>query len=185
MSVHAHLAGVPYPHHISKQGDVSQVHKNKLTSLYLMHVYLPPFFFVVKWLQLHFNKHKERTLHWKKSKTPSPDRYLGLHFSMPPQAFISRTWNINKSPGVEYYTLSTRNVTPAYCIDYGTGEPTDGTAVNFADCYPSPSPLDNRDPAQHWVWADDSTVRPASYPDLCLAGYVVCWHNDVVMIMMM
>jgi len=147
MTLHAHLAGVEYPSHIQKQGQVSE------------------------WLQVHFNKHKDHTLRWKKSKQAVADRYLGLHLGVPANAFIERTWVINKHQDVSFYTIATRNVSPALCFDYGT-QPKVGSVVGFSDCYPSPSPLTNRDPAQQWVWMYDSTVRPAAFPNLCLSAAV-------------
>jgi phospholipase C len=149
MTIHAHLAGVEYPSHIKKQGQVSE------------------------WLQKHFNIHKERTLHWKKSKAAAVDRYLGLHLTSPANAFVEKTWVINKHQDVSFYTLATKNVSPAICLDYGTTPPKEGNIVTFSNCYPSPAPLDNRDPAQQWLWHYDSTIRPAADPSLCLAGAVL------------
>jgi phospholipase C len=149
MTLHAHLAGVEFPSHILKQGQVSE------------------------WLRVHFNKHKEGTLNWKKSKKAADDRYLGLHLNSPANVFVEKTWVINKHHDISFYTIATRNVSPAICLDYGTAQPKAGSVVGVSDCYPSPSPLTNRDPGQQWLWMYDSTIRPAAFSTLCLTGAVL------------
>lgn len=147
MTWHAELNGVEFPHHITQQGQVSE------------------------WLQHQFDAHKERTIQWKKSKELNADASSYLVLRLPrATTWVSQAWNINKPTKVPYKTLSLKTATPL-CLDAGAGK--EGSQVTVSNCYPSAAPDTNRDDAQHWIWGQDSTIRPYTNQSLCLNGAIL------------
>jgi len=94
---------------------------------------------------------------------------------------VEGSWNITKVQGIEWSTIVTRSLKSdagvPYCLDSGTGE--QGSKVSISECYPSPSPLKNRDPAQRWIAFPDATFRPFTNTQLCLTTDRIRGGNDV------
>lgn len=176
MTVLSHLNGIPFPHHIKAQKDVSH------------------------WVGVHFNNHKKRTSHWKKSKLVDATNYKVVCQPLASSDWIDRSWTVNHVSGISFMTVSTRKLvgqtessttdkhnhtiitTTAsipYCLDAGNAA--EKTVVGVSVCYPSPSPLHNRDTSQHWVWHPDATFRPSANPNLCLTNHLHVGRLEVTL----
>eukprot|EP01113_Clastostelium_recurvatum_P048518 TRINITY_DN885_c0_g1_i1.p1 TRINITY_DN885_c0_g1~~TRINITY_DN885_c0_g1_i1.p1 ORF type:complete len:683 (-),score=96.84 TRINITY_DN885_c0_g1_i1:346-2313(-) len=142
MTVHAHLAGVPFPSHITRQGEMSE------------------------WAHHHFQKHKTATIAWKKSKMDSPYTLLIRNSGDGP--FLKHTWDVNRSQNVPFFTISLRN--SSLCLSYSTLS--SGSLLGVSDCYPSATPSLNRDTQQQWLWDDDATVRPYADRTYCMTNAI-------------
>lgn len=168
MTVLSHLTHTPYPDHVTKQEHVSN------------------------WVGAHFEHHKTRTIHWKKSKQADASVYQVVTQPVSSKDWVDRAWYVNHASGVPRMTVSTRHLTAEievtttdksnhtkitttanvpYCLDAGDAK--EHTVVKISVCYPSPSPIHNRDPHQHWVWSNDATFRPVANPKLCLTNHVL------------
>jgi phospholipase C len=142
-TVHAHLAGVPYPNHITRQKDVSN------------------------WLQTHFAKHKATTAAWKASKQSPP---YDVHLIPKYTPNVTAGWHINRDTAVAFETVSAQvDGKDEWCLDAGPN-PAKFSEVTVSLCYPSRKPSHNRDTSQHWVFADDASFRPFAAQDLCVTN---------------
>eukprot|EP01127_Copromyxa_protea_P000134 TRINITY_DN10132_c0_g1_i1.p1 TRINITY_DN10132_c0_g1~~TRINITY_DN10132_c0_g1_i1.p1 ORF type:complete len:655 (+),score=121.50 TRINITY_DN10132_c0_g1_i1:308-2272(+) len=161
MTVLSHLSHTPFPSHIEKQRDVSH------------------------WVNVHYESHSSRTKHWKASKSATD-----YQIECQPRAaanWVDAHWDVNR--GTSFVTINTKKLVASvkvsttdklnhtridteaqipYCLD--AGKATAGTKLTISVCYPSPAPLTNRDPSQHWLWIGDSTFRPALDPSLCVTN---------------
>jgi hypothetical protein len=165
MSILSHLNQIPYPHHIKTQEDVSH------------------------WANVHTQSHKKRTSHWKASKNLANTTYELLVQPKDTTNWVEIFWDVNHQSGIPYMTISTKTLVSQvevtttdrynhtqitfplavpYCLDAGNA--TAGTVVIISVCYPSPSPGNNRDSSQHWMWAKDATFRPFANQNLCLTN---------------
>lgn len=165
MTVLSHLTHTPFPDHITKQAHVSE------------------------WVGAHFENHKVRTATWKRSKNVDAVTYQVVTQPLASDNWIDRSWTVNHQPGVPAMTVSTRRLVSQvehtttdkqthkritetasipYCLD---AEPKAGAVVGISVCYPSQSPLHNRDPHQHWIWSNDATFRPYANQTLCLTNH--------------
>jgi phospholipase C len=188
MEVHANLAGVPYPEHIVKQGDVEA------------------------WVQHHFRLHVDRTMAWKASKVDSQSasltkreagapatskRAAQLHHDgsdrkkkkLPKQdkrylvtlqplqvKVTARAWNVwlDKEENKVVFSINIttydkkekKHVKKLYCLDHGATQ--EASFIGISLCYPSSNPKLNRDPSQQWTIASDSSYRPYRNQTLCM-----------------
>ena len=150
LTVNAHLAGVAYPKHIDKQKDVGQ------------------------WAHDHYQKHRTRTLDWKRSKTS-----INFNFQIVPYidpSAITCYWHVNRNRTVAFDTVSIVVDKEEYCLDSGN-QTTVGTPITLSLCYPSSDPQNNRDPSQHWVFTPDYTFRPRSNQSLCITSDLLTKHD--------
>jgi len=154
MNMHATLAGVPFPEHIQRQGQVSE------------------------WLQAQFNAHAENTMQWKRSKTTRRHTLSLFHpsqFLQHPSPSISHplplplltsslptSWDIQKSAS-GFLLVSVQLPAGAMCLDYA-GE----RKVGLSRCYPRENADSSLDKEQRWVWQGD-TLRLWVDQSLCLA----------------
>jgi phospholipase C len=168
MEVHANLAGVPFPSHVQRQGDVEA------------------------WVRPHYAMHSDRTHAWKHSKRQSqsasvvkkergvpsqskiPQQESNMYVALGPQQTLPLADSFSKSidPVTNKSTININvlkpgdNETRVYCLD--GGDMTEGTFIGISLCYPSADVKTNRDPAQQWVNYPDSSMRPFSNQSLCV-----------------
>lgn len=139
MHVHSGLMDVSYPHHITRQGDVSE------------------------WLQKRFLAHKDVTAEWKLSKklhkywvavAPFKEKHHHEKFRILTDGFGRSTAWIKFKDG------------KFYCLD--ANDVKEGSRVMTTHCYHSHKPTLNHDKKQWWAFWPDSTVRPHSDQTLCM-----------------
>ena len=145
VTVHAYLAGDPFPGHITSQGYVGEYVKSR------------------------FARHANQTAMWKRSKSTAP-----LHFNVIVQPvfatnYEAELWNVSVDPGTPFNTFSVKIEGAEYCLDT-TPKPANGTFPVVTLCYPSKHPSRNRDKDQHWILEKDATIRPFHSPNLCLTN---------------
>lgn len=163
MTSHAHLAGVAFPDHIERQGDVSE------------------------WLQRHHGIHRAQTLAWKVAKGHSVAKHAtaGVAVAVPPmnismyvglnhtQWHVTTASNTTDSAVAPFATIATKKDTFQglwMCLDAGTLPIVSGRAVSVAPCALSHHPETNVDPAQHWIRGTDLSIRPAANSSLCVTN---------------
>lgn len=194
--VHGHLSGRGYPHHITKQGEISE------------------------WLQSAAKEHKDKTLRWKRSKRGfggnkkhksaqrgnkrrvldgllkkhDDDNKIGNETDVlylrcqamiqpssgPQDISITNAWNIQIGRiSTPYRTIfsnitttnATTGVTSTQFYCFTADETMDaGSEVGLSICYPEVNPVNNRDKYQWFVWGNDTTIRPYLRPDLCVSN---------------
>jgi phospholipase C len=150
MSVNAHLAGVEYPAHITKQGAVAE------------------------WANTHFHHHREKTLAWKRSKPTHPETTSNITARIVPDMIkvpdaVTCTWEVRRNfTRVPFDTITLNAYNKTFCLDVPSATPRAGDVVGLSLCYPTADPWNNRDITQQWYYTADYKMHPKADPGLCI-----------------
>eukprot|EP01059_Diplonema_ambulator_P024729 TRINITY_DN4104_c1_g1_i1.p1 TRINITY_DN4104_c1_g1~~TRINITY_DN4104_c1_g1_i1.p1 ORF type:complete len:644 (+),score=201.25 TRINITY_DN4104_c1_g1_i1:1082-3013(+) len=139
MTVHAHIAGVEWPHHVTAQKHVSE------------------------WVQTHYQKHRETHKRWQDGKAAASYKVVVQPSEL---SAVTGTWTVNQGTNTSMNVISCSISSTAYCLDGGSM--TLGAAITVTPCLPGTNPDTNRDPSQQWILRNDATIRPFKDQTLCL-----------------
>ena len=152
MKVHAHLAGVEVPHHITSQSHVSE------------------------WLQENYQLHRATVEAWQRGKAVASE---GGNWLLIVQAVLDAeggagSWTVQENATASG-TLNIVTITldgPSgglFCLDAAAMKLNAVPVVT--PCYGNTTnPARNLDRAQHWLLGTDSTLRPYHAQTLCLTS---------------
>lgn len=134
---------------------------------------------VSEWVQSRYEKHVVKTMEWRQSKQASvgPNASYTVMTRPPSMSGWKATFKLSFEDKINFQTINTEVAGDDYCLD-SSAAGSSGGPVGYSKCYPSTAPGTNRDSDQHWVVLTDTTIRPASHPDMCLTNVLVSPPDD-------